>query len=113
MSLNMLQDNVTSSTATKGCHPFIFAFHLPAIRSIPGLVLRQGTRLVVAGLAAGLLTAVAVTRVMQNMLVEVSSTDPLTYITVSVLLAAIALGACYVPARRAMRVDPMLALRRE
>lgn len=82
-------------------------------QNIMGLVLRQGTALVVAGIAAGLLAALALTRVMGNMLVEVSSTDPLTYISVTVLLAAIALWACYVPARRAMRVDPMLALRCE
>jgi putative ABC transport system permease protein len=81
--------------------------------NIMSLVLRQGTFLVVAGVAVGLLAAAAVTRVMQNMLVDVSPTDPLTYIAVSLLLAAIALWACYVPARRAMRVDPMLALRRE
>ena len=81
--------------------------------NIMSLVLRQGTVLVVAGIAAGLLAAVAVTRVMQSMLVEVSATDPLTYMSVTVLLAAIALWACYVPARRAMRVDPMLALRCE
>src|SRR5260370_37799365 len=82
-------------------------------KNILSLVLRQGTVMVVGGIVVGLLAAVALTRVMANMLVEVSATDPLTYASVTLLLGAIALWACYVPARRAMRVDPMLALRCE
>ncbi len=81
--------------------------------NILSLVLRQGTVMVVAGVVVGLLAALALTRVMANMLVEVSATDPLTYASVTLLLAAIALWACYVPARRAMSVDPMSALRCE
>jgi predicted permease len=82
-------------------------------KNILSLVLRQGTVMVVGGIVVGLLAAVALTPVMANMLLEVSATDPLTYAGVTLLLAAIALWACYLPARRAMRVDPMLALRCE
>jgi len=82
-------------------------------RSIAGLVLGQGVRLVIAGIAVGLVGAVAVSRLAGRALFMVSTTDPLTFGVVSVLLAAIALYACYIPARRAMKVDPMVALRHE
>jgi predicted permease len=77
------------------------------------LVLQQGVRMVGAGLLAGLLAAWALTRVMASLLFDVSPSDPLTYGTVVLLLAAIALLACWIPARRAMRVDPGIALRYE
>ncbi len=77
------------------------------------LVLAQGTRLVAAGLALGLLGAFALTRLMQTLLFQVSATDPLTFVSVLLLLALVALLACYLPARRATRVDPMIALRYE
>ena len=64
------------------------------------------------GLALGLAAVLAASRVMGQFLI-VSATDPLTYITVSALLALVALLACYIPARRAMNVDPMVALRYE
>jgi len=82
-------------------------------RQILGLLLRQGARLVAAGLLFGLAGAWALTRVMSNMLVGVSPGDPLTYLSVAALLSSITLLACWVPARRAMRVDPMVALRYE
>jgi len=82
-------------------------------RQILGLLLRQGARLVAAGLLFGLAGAWALTRVMSNMLVGVSPSDPLTYICVATLLSFITLLACWIPARRAMRVDPMVALRYE
>jgi putative ABC transport system permease protein len=59
------------------------------------------------------LGAIALTRVMASLLYEVSATDPFTFIAISLLLAAAALLACYLPARRATRVDPMLALRHD
>jgi predicted permease len=77
------------------------------------LLLRQGTRLVVAGLLFGLVGAWALTRAMTHMLVGVSPSDPLTYLSVAALLSFITLLACWIPARRAMRVDPMVALRYE
>jgi putative ABC transport system permease protein len=77
------------------------------------LVLGQGMVLVVAGLALGLAVAFALTRVMSTMLYGVDATDRFTFIGVSLLLAVSALLACYLPARSAMRLDPMAALRYE
>jgi len=77
------------------------------------LVLRQGLGVVCIGIAAGLFGALALTRLTSKILLLVSATDPLTFAGVTLLLAAIALWACYLPARRAMRVDPLVALRHE
>jgi ABC-type antimicrobial peptide transport system permease subunit len=77
------------------------------------LFLRHGLRLTVAGIALGIVLAVVVTRVMSGYLFGVGPVDPLTYVAVSALLAGIALLATYLPARRAARVDPNVALRAE
>jgi len=77
------------------------------------MVLRQGCRLACAGIAIGVVGALAATRLMTRFLYGVQSTDPVTFVAVSFLLMAIALLACYVPARKAMKVDPMIALRYE
>jgi putative ABC transport system permease protein len=77
------------------------------------LVVRQGMTLALIGMAVGLIAASALTRVMKNLLFEVSAADPLTFISVTLLLGLIALIACYLPARRATRVDPLIALRHE
>jgi putative ABC transport system permease protein len=77
------------------------------------MVLREGALLTAAGLAFGLVGAVLMTRVMASLLFGVSATDPLVYVGISVLLLMVALAACYLPARRATLVDPMVALRWE
>jgi predicted lysophospholipase L1 biosynthesis ABC-type transport system permease subunit len=79
--------------------------------SIRSLVLREGAVMVAVGLAAGLAGALATTRYMQTLLFEIRPTDPVTLAGVCVVLAAAALLACYVPAARATRVDPVVALR--
>jgi len=77
------------------------------------LVCKQGLRLAAIGLALGLVLALLATRLMSTILFGVSPTDPLTYAAIAILLALVALLACYVPARRATKVDPMVALRYE
>ena len=77
------------------------------------LVLRQGMKLVLLGIGIGMLVSLALTRVLRNLLYEVQPNDPLTYALVALLLLVVALLACWLPARRAARVDPMVALRTE
>ena len=77
------------------------------------LVLGDGAKMVAVGLAVGLAAAFGLTRLMANMLFGVSTIDPLTFACVAAVLSSVALAACYIPARRAMRVDPMVALRYE
>lgn len=77
------------------------------------LILGQGTRLALFGLGIGLVAALLLTRLMSSLLYGVSATDPVTFTSVAILLLGVALGACYIPARRAMRVDPVVALRHD
>jgi len=74
---------------------------------------RQGMLLISIGVAAGVTAALAITRLMKSLLYGIHPADPLTFVAVSLLLSAIAIVACYIPARRAMKVDPMVALRYE
>lgn len=77
------------------------------------LVMARGARLAAIGAAIGVTGSLALTRLMKSLLYNTSPTDPLTFVAVVVLLFVVALTACYIPARRAMRVDPMTALRHE
>ncbi|HEX8747199.1 MAG TPA: FtsX-like permease family protein, partial [Pyrinomonadaceae bacterium] len=77
------------------------------------LVMRQALLLVALGIAAGLAGALALTRVMSSLLFGISATDTFTFVMLSVVLAAVALLASFAPARRAAKVDPMIALRYE
>ena len=81
--------------------------------SVLKLVLQQGVVLAIVGAGVGIGAALGVTRYLTSLLYDVHANDPLTMIAVAILLALVALAACYVPARRAMRVDPMVALRYE
>ena len=82
-------------------------------RDLLRLVIRQGAMLALLGVGIGVGGALALTRYLSSMLYEVKPTDPLTLIAVSLILAAVALAASFLPARRATKVDPMVALRYE
>ncbi|MGA7190634.1 MAG: FtsX-like permease family protein, partial [Candidatus Acidiferrales bacterium] len=80
-------------------------------RDILELVMRQGIGAVVIGVAVGVVAALALTRLMASLLFGVKPTDALTFLSVAALLTCVALAASYIPARRAMRTDPLVALR--
>jgi putative ABC transport system permease protein len=88
-----------------------------ALGAQPGAILRsvlaQGGKMAVAGIALGLAASLGLTQLMKSLLFGVSVTDPLTLAAVVVVLLAVALLASWIPARKAMRVDPMVALRHE
>jgi len=82
-------------------------------KNVLTMILGQGLKITVIGLGVGLTGAFFLTRLMASLLFEVSATDPLTFALVGVTLTAVGLLACFVPARRAAKVDPMVALRYE
>ena len=82
-------------------------------RQIFQMVVARGLRLILIGLTLGLLAALTLTRFLAGALYRVNPSDPVTFGSVAALLAFVALAACYLPARRATRVDPMVALRSE
>ena len=105
-------DGVLSHPVTQGTHDIGMA--LGAERSrIQLMVLRQGLELTGVGVALGLIGAAAMTRVMASLLFGISTIDPATFVAVPLILLATAMLACYVPALRATRVDPVTALRDE
>jgi ABC-type antimicrobial peptide transport system permease subunit len=82
-------------------------------RNVLRLVLGDGLKMTVIGVAVGLLAAFGLTRLLTGMVYGVSTTDPATFAAIAVLLIVVALLACYIPARRATKVDPLTALRYE
>ncbi len=82
-------------------------------RDVLSMVIKQGMSLVLFGVVLGVAGAYALTRTMQSLLFEVSTTDPVTFTLIPLLLAVVGFVACYIPARRATKVDPLVALRYE
>ena len=82
-------------------------------RDILGLMIRQGLKLTLIGVGVGATLALALSRLLSRLLIGVSAADPVTFLAVPLLLTAVAVFSCWIPARRAAKVDPMIALRCE
>jgi putative ABC transport system permease protein len=105
---------VISYAASRRTHEIGVRMALGAQRNnVLALVVKKGLTLILIGVAIGVAGALALTRVLKSLLYDVTATDPVTFIAVSLLLTAVGLLACYIPARRATKIDPMSALRYE
>jgi putative ABC transport system permease protein len=101
--------SVTQRTQEIGIRMALGAARLDVVR----MILRQGMMLAGFGLVVGLVASAALSRLVSGLLFGISATDPVVFGSVSAILAAVAFAACYIPARRATRVDPLVALRIE
>jgi predicted permease len=105
---------VISYSVTQRTHEIGIRMALGAQQEdVLGMILRQGAKVTALGVLFGIIGAVTLTRAMRELLYRVSATDPWTFAIVAAVLVAVALAACYIPARRALRVDPIVALRYE
>jgi putative ABC transport system permease protein len=105
---------VTAYSVTRRTHEIGVRVAMGARRDdIMRMMMAQGLRIVLLGIAGGLAGALALSRTLASFLFRTAPTDPLTFVAVSLLLLAVALMAVYIPARRATKVDPMVALRYE
>ncbi|HLK52669.1 MAG TPA: FtsX-like permease family protein, partial [Candidatus Angelobacter sp.] len=105
---------VMSYSVSQRTHEIGIRMALGAQRGqILSLVGRQGILVVIAGLGIGLPLALGIGLLIRDFLIGIGAADPITYTSISLLLAAVAMVACFIPARRATRIDPMLALRNE